>query len=247
MRSVSPSKAIPQAAVLATAEELQPLDRSTGNQASAYLRLLGGLLSCGDQCHRPADDLLRRVPEQPLGGRVPTRDHPVGGRAEDGVSRPGDDGGKPAQRLLCLLALGEIDRCGDDGNHCSVWAEHRGVGDMHRQPRPVPPPDPVLARPGLPLEHTCDDGVTLIRRLAGGDEVADWLSDGLGAGPPVQPFCGPVPVEDDPRPVGGDDRVADRLEYGVLELARGRICARRERNTVHHGSPRPMSAFVTDR
>ena len=77
--------------------------------------------------HRPAHRLGPGVSKNPLGGRIPFLDQPVGINEKDGIKRGVQDGGLAgfalAQGLLRSLALGEIV---DDDLHTRLFLkDHR--------------------------------------------------------------------------------------------------------------------------
>jgi hypothetical protein len=102
------------------------------------VHLAGSPLEAED-VDRPAGDLLGRVAEHPLGGRIPARDNTVEGLADDGIVGMIDDCRQPiraAATLFCLLTAGQVAHRRD--HQRAILGIGMGQGDIHRELGPVP-------------------------------------------------------------------------------------------------------------
>ena len=97
-------------AVLGHPDGLEVLDPLPAAEPLQDRGLLVLPLRRDDQGDRPADGLLGRVAEQPLGPGVPDRDDAVERLADDGVLGRLDDGRQPRLGLLGPLPVGDVVR-----------------------------------------------------------------------------------------------------------------------------------------
>ena len=122
------------------------------------------------------------------------------------------------QRPLDLEALGQVDRHRGDGDDLAVLAVDGGVGHVDRQRGAVPLLGQDVDGEALAPTDCLDEVALQVGVGPPGQELHRHLADGLFSAPPVELLGGPVPVDDDPVGVDGDDRLADRVEEVGLEV-----------------------------
>ena len=81
-------------AILASPDGLEVRDRLASGESRVQALDLALTLPRLEELDRPPHDLVGRVAVQPLGGRVPARDHPVEALADDRVERALDESGE---------------------------------------------------------------------------------------------------------------------------------------------------------
>ncbi len=126
------------AAVLGHADRLEVLDPLAAAEPLQDRALLVVPLRRDDQGDRPADGLLGRVAEEPLGPGVPRADDAVERLADDRVVGRLDDGRQPRLGLLRPLALGHVAEDQDRPDRGPGLVPHGGGAVVDRPLGPVP-------------------------------------------------------------------------------------------------------------
>ena len=125
---------VDEATVLAAADGFKMIDALAAPDASENDWLLVLQILRDDDGDRFADDLLRRITEQPSGARIPADDDAVEVFADDRIVGQFDDARELPARLFALPLLGDVEKRRDPAADVAVRIVLGPIGDVEAAP-----------------------------------------------------------------------------------------------------------------